>query len=61
MVKEKIVRYSTQLVEETRKQCKLEDKLEIAKNLLALGDSPEKTAKATGLPLRTVEDMLKTA
>jgi hypothetical protein len=57
MVKEKIVRYSTQLVEEARKQCKLE----MAKNLLALGDSPEKVVQASGLPLRTIKALLETA
>jgi predicted transposase YdaD len=57
MVKEKIVRYSTQLVEEAKKQ----GKLEMAKNLLALNISPEKIAKAAGLPLHTVKDILETA
>jgi hypothetical protein len=33
--------------------------LKIAKNLLSLGESPEKTAKATGLPLRKVKALLK--
>jgi hypothetical protein len=35
-------------------------KLEVAKNLLADGDSPERVAKNTGLPLRKVKAMLKT-
>jgi hypothetical protein len=34
--------------------------LKIAKNLLALGDSPERVTKATGLPLAKVKALLKT-
>jgi hypothetical protein len=33
--------------------------IEIGKTLLTLGDSPEKVAKATGLPLRKVKALLK--
>jgi hypothetical protein len=34
--------------------------LEIAKKSLALGDSPERAAELTGLPLRKVKALLKT-
>jgi hypothetical protein len=51
-MKEKIVRYSTQIMEQRS--------LEIAKNLLALGVSSEKVAKAAGLSLRQIKDLLKT-
>jgi hypothetical protein len=52
MAKEKFVRYSTLLKEETS--------LKIARNMLALGDSPEKAAKAAELPLAKVKALLKT-
>jgi hypothetical protein len=48
----KFVRPSDRVIEEAR--------LKIAKNFLALGDSPEKVAKATELPLRKVKALLKT-
>jgi hypothetical protein len=51
-MKEKYVRYSTQIMEAA--------KLEMAKNFLALGVSPEKVAKAAGLPLGQVKGLLKT-
>jgi hypothetical protein len=55
-VQEKIVRYSTQIIEEAKKQ----NSLETAKNYLALGVSPEMVAKASRLPLRKVKALLKT-
>jgi hypothetical protein len=51
MLKGKIVRPSDLLKEETS--------LNIAKNLLADGLSPERVAKNTGLPLRKVKALLK--
>jgi hypothetical protein len=59
-MKERIVRYSTQIMEVAEKKGKLEGKLEVAKNLLVIGDSPEKVAKAAGLPLRQIKALLKT-
>jgi predicted transcriptional regulator len=52
MLQEKLVLY-TDIVRE-------EASLEIAKNLLAFGLSPEDVAKNTGLPLSTVKALLKT-
>jgi hypothetical protein len=52
MLQEKLDLYTDKFKEEKA--------LEIAKNLLALGDSPERAAKATGLPLRKVKALLKT-
>jgi hypothetical protein len=67
-MKEKIVRYSTQVAEAARNEGKLEGKLEgnlegkleVAKNLLVDGLSPEKVVKNTGLPLRDIKALLKT-
>ncbi|MDR3324624.1 MAG: hypothetical protein LBS82_01360 [Spirochaetaceae bacterium] len=42
-------------------KAKIKTKLEIAQNFLALGDSPEKVAQATGLPLRKVKTLLKSS
>jgi hypothetical protein len=39
---------------------KAENSLQIARNMLALGDSPEKVAKATEVPLVKVKALLKT-
>jgi hypothetical protein len=51
-MKEKIVRYSDQILEQGKR--------EIAKNLLVDGDGPEKVARNTGLSLRQVKALLKT-
>jgi hypothetical protein len=51
-MKEKFVRYSTQILEQRS--------LEIAKNFLALDVSPQKVAQATGLSLRQIKALLKT-
>jgi hypothetical protein len=75
-MKERYVRYSTQIMEAARKEGKLEGKqegklegklegkqegkLEMGKSLLALGVSPEKVAKAANLPLRQIKALLKT-
>jgi hypothetical protein len=53
MATEKYVRYSTIIMEEYG--------LKIARNLLNDGDSPERVARNTGLPLRKVKALLKTA
>jgi hypothetical protein len=55
-MEEKYVRYSTQVMEEAKKQ----NSLEIAKNLLVDGLTPEKVAKNTNLSLRQVKALLKT-
>jgi predicted transposase/invertase (TIGR01784 family) len=59
-MKEKFVRYSTQILEQGKLEGRLEGKLEMAKNLLALGVSPEKVAKAADLPLNKIKALLKT-
>jgi predicted transposase/invertase (TIGR01784 family) len=59
-MKEKFIRYSTQIMEAAKREGKLEGKLEVAKNLLAFGVSPEKVAQATELPLRQIKALLKT-
>jgi hypothetical protein len=53
IMQEKYVRYSTQILEEKA--------VEIARNLLNDGLSPERVARNTGLPLRKVKALLKTA
>jgi len=53
MLQEKLDLYTDKFKEEA--------KIEVAKNLLALGDSLEKVAKATGLPLGKVKALLKKA
>jgi hypothetical protein len=55
MVKETFVRYSVQIAE----QAKLEGKLEVAKNMLIFGDSPEKVVKITGLSLAKVTALVE--
>jgi predicted transposase/invertase (TIGR01784 family) len=57
MLQEKLDLYTVKFKEEGR----AETKLEVAKNLLADGDSLEKVAKATGLPLGKVKALLKKA
>jgi hypothetical protein len=39
---------------------KVENSIEIARSYLADGDSPERVAKNTGLPLAKVKSLLKT-
>jgi hypothetical protein len=51
MLEKKYVRYSTQILEEKA--------VEIARNFLNDGLSPEKVARNTGLPLRKVKALLK--
>jgi predicted transposase/invertase (TIGR01784 family) len=46
-------------IEKAKIKARLDNSLEIAQNFLALGDSPEKVAQATGLPLRKVKALLK--
>ncbi|GMO47950.1 MAG: hypothetical protein Ta2G_03530 [Termitinemataceae bacterium] len=53
MLEEKLDYYSDKFVEQGEKKAKLE----MAKNLLAMGDSIEKVAKVTGLPLKTIKAM----
>jgi predicted transposase/invertase (TIGR01784 family) len=68
MLQEKLELYTDKFVREGEKRGKKEGKaegkaekaLEVAKNLLADGLSPERVAKNTGLPLRTVNALLKT-
>jgi predicted transposase/invertase (TIGR01784 family) len=60
MLQEKLELYTDKFVREGEKKGKEEAKLEVAKNLLADGDNPERVAKNTGLPLRTVKALLKT-
>jgi hypothetical protein len=56
MLQEKLDLYTDKFKEEGR----AEAKLEVAKNLLADGISPERVAKNTGLPLGKVKALLKT-
>jgi hypothetical protein len=51
MLKEKIVRPSALIKEQ--------NSLKIAKNMIADGDSPEKVARNTGLPLAKAKALLK--
>jgi hypothetical protein len=60
MLQEKLELYTDKFVEEGKKKGRKEAKLEVAKNLLAFGDSPEKVAKVIGLSLREVKALLKT-
>jgi hypothetical protein len=48
-------------IEKAKIKARLDNSLEIAQSLLALGDSPEKVAQATGLPLRKVKALLKSS
>jgi predicted transposase/invertase (TIGR01784 family) len=57
MLKEKIVRPSALI----KAQGKREGRLEVAKNFLSDGLSPERVARNTGLPLAEVKALLKTA
>jgi hypothetical protein len=52
--------YTDKFVREGEKKGKKEKALEVAKNLLAFGLSPEDVAKNTGLSLRKVQALLKT-
>jgi predicted transposase/invertase (TIGR01784 family) len=60
MLQEKLELYTDKYVEKGKVEGKAEKALEVAKNLLADGLSPERVAKNTGLPLRTVKALLKT-
>jgi predicted transposase/invertase (TIGR01784 family) len=60
MLQEKLDLYTDKFKEEGRAEGRAETKLEVAKNLLVDGLSPEKVAKNTGLPLGKVKALLKT-
>jgi len=60
MLQEKLELYTDKFVREGEKKGKKKKALEVAKNLLAFGLSPEDVAKNTGLPLREVKALLKT-
>jgi hypothetical protein len=57
MLKEYLFEPTKNIVDRTR----AEERLEIARNLLTLGDSPERVAKGTGLSLAKVKALLKTS
>ena len=46
-------------LEQGREQGAYETKLETAKKFLAYGDSPEKVALCTNLPLEVVQELMK--
>jgi hypothetical protein len=60
VLQEKLELYTDKLTDKIKKEGEKQKALEIAKSLLAFGDSPEKVAKVIGLPLRTVKALLKT-
>jgi hypothetical protein len=60
VLQEKLELYTDKFVREGEKKGEKRKALEVAKNFLAFGLKPEDVAKNTGLPLRTVQVLLKT-
>jgi hypothetical protein len=61
MLQEKLDLYTDKFKEEGKEEGREEKALEVAKNFLAFGLSPEDVAKNTGLPLGKVKALLKTS